>query len=408
MFINFFYALRERGLNVSLNEWLTLLEALEKNLHQCSFTGFYQLCRATLVKSETKYDKFDEAFLTFFKDVPFEGELSEELMKWLNQPSEDLKRNLEDMEKLGLPSKELQELMKQLHQRLGEQTSEHNGGSYWIGTQGTSPFGNGGEHQGGIRIGGGAGRRTAMWMAGSRTFRDFRNDNKLDTRKFQMAFRLLRQLSIQADNREKVLDVDGTIRKTCDNAGRLKIKYTTPRKNTIKVLLLMDSGGSMEPYASLCSRLFQAAVKCNYFKELHTFYFHNCIYGKVYSDPQLLSTRSMSTNAMLKKYDSSYRVILVGDASMSPDELFQKQYNWVAGTNSGTYGESGMDWMLKLKKQYSHIIWLNPDGLPTWNSSWSTTHLELAKVFDMYELTTEGLEQGMKRLMGKQRSKEIS
>lgn len=397
MFLSFFYLLRRRGLSVFLNEWLTLLEALEKNLHQASLTGFYHLCKAIIVKTEAEFDRFDQVFLEFFKDVPFKEDIPSEVMDWLNHPMADLRKSLEELQKSGFPDETMEELLKKLEERLKEQDSEHNGGAKWIGTRGTSPFGHSGWHPNGIRIGGESQYRTAMSVAGERKFRDFRKDNKLDTRQFQMAFRLLRQLSVQADEQEKILDVDGTIRDTCDNAGSLKVRYTSPRKNAVKVLLLMDSGGSMSPYAQLCSMLFQAAVKSNHFKELHTYYFHNCIYSEVYSQPRLWGEDAINTEWLLQNFDSSYKVIIVGDAAMNPYELYGKRYNWF----NGTYGSPGMEWLEKLKKQYPYLIWLNPNPTPTVSNFWTTTHTDLAKFFRMYQLTAEGLEQGLKSLMAR-------
>ena len=395
MFAAFFYLLRQRGLKISLNEWLVLLEGMEKGLHRSSLTGFYHLCRAVLVKSETDYDRFDQVFLEFFKDVPYKGELPDEVMEWLNHPSEDLHRTIEELKGLGFPDEDLEKLLKMLEERLKEQTEEHNGGNYWVGTQGRTPWGKSGWHPNGIRIGGKSRHRTAMMVAGERKFRDFRKDNTLDTRQFQMAFRLLRQLSVQANESEKVLDVDGTIRDTCDNAGRLKVRYTNPRKNAVKVLLLIDSGGSMDYYASLCSMLFQAATKSNHFKELHTYYFHNCVYSELYTHPGLRWDSSVPTDWVLQNFDSSYKVIIVGDAAMNPYELREKRYDWV----NRTYGPSGLEWLEQLRKNYPYLIWLNPEPLPERMDYWSQTHMYLAKMFHMYDLSAEGLEAGMKRLM---------
>lgn len=395
MFADFFYLLRRRGLDVSLNEWLTLLEGMERGLHRSSLTGFYQLCRAVLVKSEAEYDRFDQVFLEYFRDIPWKGELPEDLLNWLNHPSEDLRRTIEQLRAQGLPDQSLQELLDLLEQRLHEQTEEHNGGNYWVGTRGRSHFGNGGWHPGGIRIGGEGHSRTAMTVAGERKFRDFRRDNTLDTRQFQMAFRTLRQLSVQADSAEKVLDVDGTVRDTCDNAGTLKVRYRSPRKNTVKVLLLMDSGGSMEYYAGLCSRLFQAATRSNHFKELHTYYFHNCVYEEVYRSPRLRWDEAVETEWLLKNFDSSYKVIIVGDAAMSPCELREKQYQW----GRGTYGPSGLEWLEQLRRQFPYLIWLNPEPMPSRPGYWTQTHWQLGQIFPMYQLTADGLEAGMRRLM---------
>ena len=396
MFVAFFYLLRQRGLDVSPNEWMTLLEGMEKGLHHSSLTGFYHLCRAIIVKSEVEYDRFDQIFLEFFKDVPFKGELPEELMDWLNHPAQDLKRTLEELQAHGVFQDEsLEELLRRLEERLKEQDAEHNGGNYWVGTQGYTPWGNSGWHPNGIRIGGESQHKTAMSVAGERKFRDFRKDNKLDTRQFQMAFRLLRQLSVQADSTDKELDVDATIHDTCENAGTLKIQYKNPRKNTVKVLLLMDSGGSMDYYSGLCSQLFQAATKSNHFKELHTYYFHNCFSGNLYETPQIWGCGDVTTEWVLQNFDSSYKVIIVGDAAMSPYELREPHYNW--GTRS--YGPSGMEWLERFRKQYPYLIWLNPEPMPKESNYWTQTHYQLGQIFNMYQLSAEGLEQGMKRLM---------
>ena len=395
MFASFFYLLRQRGLDVSLNEWLTLLQGMEQGLHRSSLTGFYQLCRAVLVKSEAEYDRFDQVFLEFFKDVPWQGELPEEVLQWLEHPKEDLGETVRRLRDLGMPEESLEELLRRLEERLKEQTEEHNGGNYWVGTQGRTPWGNSGWHPGGIRIGGQGRHRTAMTVAGERKYRDFRKDNTLDTRQFQMAFRLLRQLSVQADSSEKVLDVDGTIRDTCDNAGTLKVRYKNPRKNAVKVLLLMDSGGSMDYYASLCSMLFQAATKSNNFKELHTYYFHNCVYSEVYTHPGLRWDSVVPTEWLLQNYDASYKVIIVGDGAMSPYELRELRYDG----EKRTYGDSGLAWLERLRRHYPYLIWLNPEPMPARPDYWSQTHWQLAQIFHLYDLSAEGLEQGMKRLM---------
>ena len=395
MFVEFFYLLRSRGLKISLNEWMTLITGMEKGLHASTLTGFYQLCRAVLIKTEADFDRFDQVFLEFFKGVPYEGELPQELMDWLNHPTQDLQRSLEELKSMGFQDESLEELLKRLEERLKEQTEEHNGGNYWVGTQGRSAFGNNGWHPNGIRVGGESRHRTAMMVAGERKYRDFRKDNTLDTRQFQTAFRTLRQLSVQGDTSEREVDVDGTIHDTCDNAGTLHIRWKKPRKNAVKVLLLMDSGGSMEYYAGLCSHLFQAATKSNHFKELHAYYFHNCIYETLYNEPTMWYQDSVATDWVLQQYDSSYKVIIVGDAAMNPYELRERRYNW----GEGTYGPSGLEWLDKFRTQYPHLIWLNPEPMPASPSYWGQTHYQLGQIFPMYDLSAEGLETGMKRLM---------
>ena len=193
MFIAFFYLLKMRGFGVSLTEWVALLDGLMAGLHRSSLTGFYELCRAVLVKSEADYDKFDRIFLEYFKDIPYEDELPEELLRWLEKPKDVLEAFRAFLIEQGYEPKEIEEILKMFEERLKEQTEEHNGGSYWIGTNGYSNFGHSGHSPQGIRVGGVSRYRHAFQVAGERRFRDFRTDNKLDTRQFQMAFRLLRQ-----------------------------------------------------------------------------------------------------------------------------------------------------------------------------------------------------------------------
>ena len=397
MFAAFFYLLRARGLDVSLNEWLTLLEGMEKGLHGSTLTGFYFLCRAIVVKSEAEYDRFDQAFAEFFKDVPHKGELPEELLEWLNHPSEDLKRSLEELKRRGGQEKTLAEIQEMLRRRLEEQREEHNGGTYWVGTQGSSVFGNAGWRPNSLRVGGQGLRRAALAVAGQRRFRDFRRDTPLETRQFPMAFRLRRQLSAPALGGEKVLDVEGTVRATGDNGGLLQVRYKPPRRNTIKVLLLMDCGGSMDEYARLCSTLFRAAVKANTFQELHTYYFHNCIYGSVYRHPWMRPQDRVETEWLLQNFDGAYRVLVVGDAAMNPDELWQARYDW----RQKTAAPSGMEWLQRLRRHFPYLVWLNPEPAPTHPHFWGQTHLELAKLFPMYDLSTQGLETAVRRLMVK-------
>ena len=395
MFTAFFYLLRSRGLKVSMNEWMTLMEALDKGLHQSSFTGFYYLCRSVLVKSEADFDKFDGAFLEFFKGVEFEGELPPELMDWLTNPKEkpgdqfDMERAMQNE---WISQAEIQ---KMFLERLEEQKEEHNGGSYWVGTGGVSVFGNSGFSPRGIRVGGEGGKRRAFQVASERKFRDFRQDNTLDTRQFQMAFRRLRQFSAKAEEAKTEFDIDGTIRETCDNAGKLKVIYDRPRKNTVKVLLLMDSGGSMDYYSRLCSMLFQAVSKSNHFKDLQVFYFHNCIYSKIYTDPQLRPKSVIPTEWILKNLSSEYKVIIVGDAQMEPSELLDPSYY-----NYGARGNiTGIEWLTRFREKYPHLVWLNPSERPYWGGWWAKTYDIIRKDFDMYDLSIDGLNAALKKLM---------
>lgn len=397
MFANFFFQMRGHGLDISLNEWLSLLEAMDMGLHASSLTGFYELCRAVLIKSEADYDRFDQAFLEFFKDVPYRGELPPEMLEWLKDPRKNLRLTIEELKRRGFTSESMKDIMELLEQRIREQTGRHDGGNKWVGTGGYTPWGNAGWHPGGIRIGGEGGYRSAAIVAGERRFRDFREDNKLDIRQFQMAFRRLRQFAEDKDNPEKPLDIDGTIDDTAQNAGSLKLRYTHPKRNTVKLILLMDSGGSIEYYSELCSMLFMAATKSHNFKELHTYYFHNCVYEDVYKHPRMHYEDRIPLEWLIKNYDNSYKVIIVGDAAMSPYELVEKRYDWYSRETK----KPGLHYLQLLKKNYPNIIWLNPEKTPTKSDFWTQTHYFLSKEFDMYELSVSGLEKGMKKLMAK-------
>ena len=388
------YLLRRRGLKVSLTEWMSLMEGLHKNLHGASFMGFYALCRALLVKSEADFDRFDRAFLEYFKDVPFEQEVSQELLDWLDKP--ETLANYDPIQaaiNAGLSEEEIEEMLRQ---RLREQTEEHNGGRYWVGTHGMSVFGNSGLSPTGIRVGGKSMYKRAFRVAGERRFRDFRGDNTLDTRQFQVALRHLRQYSGLVDLPPTEFDVDGTIRDTADSGGMLKVRYKRPRQNTVKVALLIDSGGSMDYYSRLCSALFQAVSKSRHFQDLRVYYFHNCPYGRLYNAPTLMSRDSVPTDWVLSNLPGDYKLILVGDAQMAPYELMGGYY----GRSERADGpQCGMDWLRLLKGRFRHTVWLNPSRRPDWGAYWSQTYDTIANEFPMFPLTVDGLEEGMKKLL---------
>lgn len=395
MFTSFFYLLRARGLKVSLNEWMSLIEALDKGLHGSSFTGFYYLCRSILVKSEADFDKFDGAFLEYFKDMEFTDELPQELLDWLENPNRHTDGQYDEAALLRNAGLAEQEIQRMFLERLEEQKEQHNGGAYWIGTRGASPFGNNGDISKGIRVGGESKRRSAFQVAGERKFRDFRQDNTLDTRQFQVAFRRLRQFSARSDAAKTEFDIDGTIRETCDNAGNLKVVYDKPRKNTVKVLLLMDSGGSMDYYSRMCSALFQAVSKSNHFKDLQVFYFHNCIYSKIFKDPKMRPASAIQTDWILQNISSEYKVIIVGDAQMDPSELMEGSYYSYGARDS----VPGIEWLRRFKEKYPHIVWLNPSERPYWGGWWAKTYDIIHKDFEMYRLTLDDLHTALKKLM---------
>ncbi len=396
MFIEFFYLLRERGLKVSLNEWMALMEALDQGLAQSSLTSFYYLCRAVLIKSETDYDKFDLAFAEFFKGVEHVEEIPEEVWEWLEKEYKIPAHALE-LAMQNLKAHDFEELQRMLEERLKEQKEEHHGGGYWIGTGGTSPFGHGGYNPAGIRIGGESVHRSAVQVAGERNFRDFREDNMLDIRSFQMAFRKLRQFSSRNDGPKTELDVDATIQETCDNAGNLKLVFDRPRKNTVKVLLLFDSDGSMRTYSELCSQLFQAAHKSNHFKDLKVYYFHNCIYQNLFTDPSCSRRRTVDTMSVLHNIDSEYKVIVVGDAAMSPSELL---YAGCASVRNEYNKETGLEWLKRVKRRYPHMVWLNPIAQKHWPYAHGNATIDMVqKEIPMFELSLSGLDAAIKKLL---------
>ena len=368
MFEDFLYLLRRSGLKVSLTEWMTLMEGLDKGLHGASFTGFYYLCRCLLVKSEADFDRFDRAFLEYFKNVPFQQEVSQELLDWLNRPDTLLDHANWDEEQalknLGLSEDEIERMLKE---RMAEQKEEHNGGSYWVGTHGMSTFGNSGLSPTGIRVGGESKYKRAFRVAGERRFRDFRGDNTLDTRQLQVALRKLRQFSGLVDLPPTEFDVDSTIQDTADNAGVLKVRYKRPRENTVKVLLLMDSGGSMDYYAQLCSALFQAVSRSGHFKDLKVFYFHNCVYSWLYNTPRQSYGDGVMTQWVLDNLPGDWKVIFVGDAQMAPYELSGGYYR----SRDKDRPQSGLVRLNCFRERYPHVIWLIPSPRPAWGGYWS-------------------------------------
>ncbi|MBR2778820.1 MAG: VWA domain-containing protein [Firmicutes bacterium] len=396
MFIKFFFLLRERGLMVSLNEWMSLMDALDQGLGQSSLSAFYYLCRAVLIKSEADYDKFDLAFAEFFQGVETPEDIPQEVWDWLDKELKDSAGAFERA-MMNLPQYDFDELQKMLEERLKEQKEEHHGGGYWIGTGGTSPFGHGGYNPAGIRIGGESRHRSAVQIAGERNFRDFREDNKLDIRNFQMAFRKLRQFSSKNDGPKTELNIDETIKETCENAGNLKLVFDRPRKNTVKVLLMFDSAGSMSMFSRLCSQLFQAAHQSNHFKDLKVFYFHNCFYQELFTDPSCNKRATIETNWVLRNLSGEYKVIIVGDGTMAPSELLNKG----GATYRSHYNpESGLTWMKRFQDQYRHIIWLNPLREKTWDYVYGNQTLSVIRqLFPMYELTVAGLDAGIKKLL---------
>ncbi len=396
MFAKFFYTLKAKGLHVTLTEWLTLQAALDKGLCNSSLTEFYYVARMILVKSETEFDKFDMAFDEVFKGIQSENEISKNMLRWLDKSEfiddyHEEMRSVMNEEEVHIDKEEVEQKFKD---RLRDQDSEHNGGSFWIGTMGKTSFGNMGGNMGGIRVGGSTGYQSAFQVIGARKYRDFRDDRILDNRQFVTALRKLRQFSTKLDIPKTELDIDGTIDKTCNNGGCLQIVMERPRKNAVKLLLLMDSGGTMIPYSNLLNELFQSVHKSNHYKDVKTYYFHNCIYSKLYKTPECENGDWIDTEWMFRNLDSDYKVIIVGDAAMAPEELYSESGNY-RGPNGGL---SGLQWLQLMKKHYKKIVWLNPKMAPG-HAPWREAETEIKGMFPMYKLTVEGLNRAMVKLM---------
>ena len=397
MFTNFFYTLKHFGIPVSMNEWDSLLEALEAGMGGASLTGFYHLCRALLIKTEAHYDRFDLAFATFFRNIETPEGLPDKIWEWLNKElpeleiTEEMRRNHQQLD--------LDELKRMLEERLAEQDGEHHGGNKWVGTGGTSPFGHSGYHPDGFRIGGESRHLSAVKVAGERRYQEFRTDETLGIRQFQIALRKLRHLTTRLEGAKTDLDIDGTVNKTCDNAGRLELIWERPRENGIKILLLMDAGGSMVPYTRLCNQLFTAVNKSSQFKDLKIFYFHNCIYDWLFHNSRCRNDDYTDTEFVLKTYSSDYRVIIVGDASMAPSELSR-----VGGVIEwGQHNDKpGIDWLRRIRHHFEYSIWLNPISKEYWNwtdGAWTIN--KIAEIFPMEELTIDGLDRSITKLRSK-------
>ncbi|MFG6322146.1 MAG: VWA containing CoxE family protein [Lachnospiraceae bacterium] len=397
MFSKFFYTLKDKGLEVSLGEWLDLQEALDKGLCESSLTQFYYVARMILVKSETEFDKFDMAFEECFKGVKMETEIGKNMLRWLDKSDmmelahEEARNHLNQVEDIHVDKEDVEQTFKQ---RLKDQNEEHNGGSFWIGTMGKTSFGNTGGNVGGVRVGGQTGYQSAFSVVGARKYRDFRDDKVIDNRQFQMALKRLRQFSTKLDIPKSELDIDGTIDKTCNNGGYLQIEMMKPRKNAVKLLLLMDSGGTMIPYTRLMNDLFQSVNKSNHFKDVKVYYFHNCIYSKLYKTPECENGDWIDTEWLFRNVDSDYKVIIVGDAAMAPEELYSESGNY-RGPNGGL---SGFQWLHLVKRHYKKVVWMNPKMAPG-RAPWREAETAVKEIFPMYKLTVKGLNEAMVKLM---------
>jgi uncharacterized protein with von Willebrand factor type A (vWA) domain len=387
MFVEFLYELRDKGVRVGAQEALSLAQALQLDLHRGTLDGFYETARALCVHREQDLDAFDRAFAHHFRGVPEEAlQLTEEMLQWLEAPVS--KRELSELEKELLERIDLKEARRRLRERISAQRERHDRGNRHVGTGGTAPHGAGGTHPSGIKAGNAPGGRGALEIAGERHFRDLRSDVTLDTRQIEVALRRLRAFIRQGALEE--LDVEGTIDKTARNAGELELHLRPPRRSNLRVLLLLDVGGSMDPHADVCERLFSAARRATHFKELRTLYFHNCLYGRGYETAAL--SRGIDLLQLLGECDPSWRLIVVGDALMSPWELHSSGSRWSYSEDSGA---PGIAWLAHLAHHFPHSAWLNPEPMAAW---YGTAEL-IRGLFPMYRLTQDGLLEAVQHLM---------
>ena len=388
--VPFLYTLRDKQLKVGAQEAVQLARALDIGLHGDSLDGFYYVARALMVHRESDLDKFDEAFLQHFRGIVVESaKLVDELEEWLKDPK--ILESLSDEQRAALEELSTEELRELFEQRLREQKERHEGGNRWIGTGGTSPFGTGGQHPSGMSVRAGSsgrGGRSAMGMADARRYRPYRSDLVLDVRQIEVALRKLRQFTREGSELE--LDIEATIDATARNAGELEIVVRPPKKSNVRVLLLMDVGGSMDPFAHTVSQLFSAARRASNFRELKAYYFHNTIYGRVYSTDSLMEP--LEVTHLAEQVNPRWKLIFVGDAAMAPGELLGTG-PW--GSPAGGKALSGLDWLLFLAQRFERSVWLNPDPPQYWSGG---TAKVIGEVFPMFQLTLEGLTEAMTRL----------
>ena len=389
MLIDFFFSLRHAKLPVSVKEYLTMLEALKAEVITPSIDEFYYLSRMTLVKDEKHFDKFDQTFAAYFKGI-------ESLVDWksdipLDWLQKTLERELSAEEKAKIEAMGgLDKMMERLKQLLDEQKEKHEGGNKWIGTGGTSPFGHGGYNPEGIRIGGPSkGNRTAIKVWETRAYKDYDDQVELGTRNIKVALRRLRRFA--REGAETELDLDDTIHSTAANAGLLDIKLRPERHNKVKVLMLMDVGGSMDDHIKRVEELFSATK--TEFKHLEYYYFHNCVYDYVWKNNRRRHAEKIATWDLIHKYTPDYKVIFVGDATMSPYEILQP-----GGSVEYNNPEAGAVWLNRLIEQFPRFVWLNPEPEGLWQYRQSVTVINQIMKSRMYPVTLGGLEQAMRLL----------
>jgi len=389
MFVEFFYDLKAARIPVTIREYLMMLEALEAGVCESNVDDFYFLARSALVKDEKYFDRFDQVFGEFFNGLMsqsrelFEGGIPE---RWLRAMTQ---RVFSEEEIAKLEKMDFDQLMEELRKRLKEQKGEHSGGNKWIGTGGTSPFGNSGVNPSGVRIGGegGGGSATKVWK--KREFRSLTGDVEIGTRNIKVALRRLRKFL--REGAEDEFDLDGTIEGTAKNAGLLDIRMRPERKNRVKVLLFIDIGGTMDSHVKVSEELFSAAK--TEFKHLEYYYFHNFLYERVWRDNRRGRNDYIPTWDVLNTYTSDYKVIFIGDATMSPYEVTE-----VGGSVEHWNEEAGAVWMQRLTDHFPDVVWLNPEDRQRWPQTMSTQLIFRLMEGRMFPMTLNGLDRAMDTL----------
>ena len=386
MFVEFFYLMRSQGIKVGVQDWLVLMQALKLGLAQESLKDFYTLVRMICIKSEAFYDVFDRCFLYYFQGIENSVEVTDDLLKWLDKSP--LPREFTQEEKERIKNFNLDELRSEFEKRLGEQKEEHNGGNHWVGTGGTSPFGHSGYHPDGLRVGGEGRNKSAMQVAAQRQFRNLRHDSVLGISQTVQVLKQLRNLGRYGLNEE--LSLADTIDATSKNAGEITLVMRPERRSQVKLLLLMDVGGSMDPYTHMCENLFSAAFAARSFKKLESFFFHNCVYDELYSD--YYTGKTSKTLDVLSQVDDSWFCFIVGDAAMHPAELLTQGGAISYWQQNST---TGLDWLRKIKEVIPRTVWINPEE----KGAWGVQSCQIIKkLFSMYPLSLEGLHEAIKEV----------
>lgn len=395
MFLNFFYTLRNNGAPVSTREFLDFLKVIQdlgSENSSVSLEDLYSIARTCLIKDVKYFDAYDLSFAQCFKELSSDEDFKSKLMSWLEQAK---KAELDEQRKkdaMNLPS---EELLKELQERRKTQKERHDGGNHWVGTGGTSAFGHSGYNPAGIRVGGSSGQKSALAVAGERKFKEYRHDEKLDVRNIQVALKKLRDLKSTG---KKELDINKSIDKTCENMGEVEIVHTSKRKNNLRLILMMDVGGSMTEHSMRVEKLFSAAHQVNHFKSFDAYYFHNVMYDKVYTDASLRYDKSLSLDSLSKKFSKDTRLIIVGDAYMAPYELFQmtgsmRDFYWSFRENPKASNFTGLDRVKQLNSMFLKSVWLNPEPTSLWSSP---TISAIKSIFPMRELTIEGISRAVR------------